>query len=98
MAVNESRIEAARRRVRVARYSIGAAAAVAFALFGLAVRDAHPATQGGGSPAATTDVSSEDPFSDESSFSDDDSFGFEGGGSIGPSSSSSAPSVQSGGS
>jgi hypothetical protein len=93
MAVNESRIEAARRRLRIARYSIGAVAAAAFALFGFAVRDAHPATHDSGSQATTSDV-----FSEDSTLQDDSSFGFDGGGSIGSADSSSAPSVQSGGS
>lgn len=93
MAVNESRIEAARRRLRIARYSIGAVAAAAFALFGLAVRDAHPATHDSGTAGATSNVSS-----DDGTFEDDNSFSFDGGGSIGSADSFSAPSIQSGGS
>ena len=94
MAANETRMEAARRRIRIARYSIGAVAAAAFALFGFAVRDAHPATHADNSSATTSNVST----SDDDTFSDDNSFSFDGGGSIGSSDSFSAPSVQSGGS
>jgi hypothetical protein len=90
MAANESRIEAARRRVRVARYSIGAVAATAFALVGFAVRDAHPATQTNSQSAVTSD--------DRSGEIETESFDFGGGGSISPSSSFDTPSVQSGGS
>ena len=93
MATNESRIEAARRKLQIARYSIGVAAAAAFALFGLAVRDAHRATHDSGTAANTSDVSS-----DDSTFEDDNSFSFDGGGSIGSADSFSAPSIQSGGS
>lgn len=39
-----SRIAKARRRVRAARYVIGAVAVAGFAVFGIAARDAHPAT------------------------------------------------------
>jgi hypothetical protein len=39
-----TRLQLARRRLRLARYSIGAASLTAFAAFGFAVRDAHPAT------------------------------------------------------
>jgi hypothetical protein len=37
-------MQLARRRLKVARYSIGAVALSAFAAFGFVVRDAHPAT------------------------------------------------------
>jgi hypothetical protein len=83
-----SRIETARRRVRIARYSIGAVATAAFALIGLAARDAHPATHGS-SPTTVEDVTQQSQ--------QDDAFGFDGGGFISPSTSSS-PSIQSGGS
>lgn len=86
MAANESRIEAAKRRVRVARYSIGALAATALAVFGFAVRDAHPATH---SSKATS------PAATDSAVATGDSFSFDGGGSISPSSSFDNPTVQS---
>ena len=88
MAVPESRIEAARRRVRIARYSIGAVAAAAFGLLGIAARDAHPATHTGSTVASTTATNQE---------SQEDSFSYDGGASIAPSSSS-TPAVQSSGS
>jgi hypothetical protein len=90
MAVPESRIEAARRRLRVARYSIGAAAAAAFALFGVAVRDAHPATHSGSTVASTSATTAQ-------SQAQEDSFSYDGGASIAPSSSN-TPTVQSSGS
>jgi hypothetical protein len=93
MAVNGSRIEAARRRVRIARYSIGGLAATAFALVGFAVRDAHPATQS--STTANRSSSSAAVSSDDEQES---TFGFGGGGSISPAPSSAVPSVRSGGS
>ena len=83
-----SRIETARRRVRVARYSIGAAATAAFGLIGLAARDAHPATHG----SSSTTVQNLTQQTQQ-----DDAFGFDVGGFISPSTSSS-PSIQSGGS
>jgi hypothetical protein len=83
----ESRVEAARRRVRIARYSIGALATAAFGLFGLAARDAHPATHGTGTTARNVTQRQQR----------DDSFSFNGGGFISPSTSDS-PSIESGGS
>jgi hypothetical protein len=83
-----SRIETARRRVRVARYSIGAVATAAFGLIGLAARDAQPATHGSSSPTVQNLTQQTQQ---------DDGFGFDGGGFISPSTSSS-PSIQSGGS
>jgi hypothetical protein len=75
----------ARRRLRVARYSIGAAAITAFAAFGLAVRDAHPATHSSSASASTASSAASSTF---------------GGGSaaISPAPQASAPLVQSGGS
>jgi hypothetical protein len=83
-----SRIEQARRRLRIARLSIGAAAAAGFLVFTLAAKASHPGTHHArvSSRAATSD--------DLESQSDDFSFG---SASIGPSSGS-APTVQSGGS
>jgi hypothetical protein len=80
-----SRMQLARRRLRVARYSIGAAAVSAFAVFGFAVRNAHPATHNAATPVATTD-------GNESSSS------FGGDAAISPAPQFSAPTIQSGGS
>jgi hypothetical protein len=88
MAVPESRIEAARRRLRIARYSIGAAAAAAFALLGVAARDAHPATHTSSTAVSASATTQE---------SQGDSFSYDGGAYIAPSSSNS-PVVQSSGS
>jgi hypothetical protein len=67
-----SRLQLARRRLRVARYSIGAATLTAFAAFGFAVRDAHPATHTSTSTASTA------------SSTDDSSTYFGGSASISP--------------
>jgi hypothetical protein len=88
MAAPESRIAAARRRLRIARYSIGAAAAAAFALFGIAARDAHPATH---TASTVSSTSATTQASEESSFS------YDGGAALAPSSSN-TPTVQSSGS
>jgi hypothetical protein len=57
-------MQLARRRLRVARYSIGAVAVTAFAALGFAVADAHPATHtkasAGAAAAASTANSSTD--------------------------------------
>jgi len=83
-----SRLQLARRRLRIARYSIGAATLTAFAAFGFAVRDAHPATHTSTSTATTdTATSSDDPSTD-----------FGGSASIGPAPQTGAPQVQSSGS
>ena len=79
-----SRIAKARRRVRAARYVIGAVAVAGFAVFGAAARDAHPATH--------HTVQASDASQSEDSFS----FGTPSLGSSGGS--GSAPQVQSGGS
>jgi len=80
-----SRIAEARRRVRVARYALGAAAVAGFAVFGAAARGAHPATHHSASTVESTD-----------SESDSSSFGF-GSGSLGGSGNA-APQIQSMGS
>ena len=92
-----SRIEIARRRIRLARYAAGVLAAAAFATFAVAARNAHPgtapsagATQSGDTASAVTP--SDDYNDDQSS----DGFGF-GSSSVSPSYGE-APSVQSGGS
>ena len=86
-----SRIEEARRRLRRARFGVGAVAAAGFAVFALAARAAHPGTAG---------ASQSTSFAQQTSSSDDQragDSGFDfGQGSIGPS--TGAPSVQSGGS
>ena len=83
-----SRLQLARRRLRIARYSIGAATLTAFAAFGFAVRDAHPATHTS-TTTATTDTATS---------SDDSSTYFGGGASISPAPQTVAPQVQSSGS
>ena len=87
-----SRIEAARRNVKVARGVIGVAALSLLAIFGAAARGSHPATHARSqSQTSSTAVATDD---DSSSF-----FGYDDGdgSSIGPSGSA-APSIQSGGS
>jgi hypothetical protein len=91
-----SRIEIARRRLKVVRYSVGVTATAAFAVFAFAARAAHPGTSSGSVSTATDSAavtSSDDPYGDVES---SDSFGF-GQSSVSPSYNS-APSVQSGGS
>ncbi len=83
-----TRMEQARHRLRIARYTIAAAAIGGFAAFGIAARVSHPATHNRASTSS--------PRTDES----DDSgstFDFEGPPSF-DNSGSSAPSIQSGGS
>ena len=82
-----SRMQLARRRLRVARYSIGAATLAAFAAFGLAVRDAHPATHTSTSSATAGTATSSD-----------DSTTFGGSAVISPAPQTVAPQVQSSGS
>lgn len=86
-----SRIEAARRNVKIARGAIGVAALSLLAVFGAAARSSHPGTHSRSQSQASSSVAtaSED---DSSGF-----FGYDDGSSIGPSGSA-APSVQSGGS
>jgi hypothetical protein len=87
-----SRIQLARRRLRVARYSIGAVALTAFAAFGFAVRDAHPATRTSASTATAGNTST------ASSSTDDSSTNFGGSASISPAPQTAAPQLQSSGS
>ena len=82
-----SRMQLARRRLKMARYSIGAVAVTAFAAFGIAVRAAHPATHTGTAAVATATAST-----------DNSSTSFGGSASISPAPQASAPTVQSGGS
>jgi hypothetical protein len=85
-----SRLDQARRRLRVARYGIGAAAVAGFGVFGLAARAAHPGTRTHSSSASSAVVRSEDDADSVQSFDFGD-------GSIG-SSTGGAPAIQSGGS
>jgi len=82
-----TRIETARRQLRVARYSLGAAAVAGFAVFALVARAAHPGT------STTTQAPSTATYEGDSQSAPTFDFG---NGSIGPS--NSVPSVQSGGS
>lgn len=82
-----SRIEEARRRLRFARFGIGATAAAGFAVFVFAARASHPGTS---APSRATSASVA-----QQTFSSDGGFDF-GSGSIGPS--AGGFSVQSGGS
>jgi hypothetical protein len=89
-------MQLARRRLRVARYSIGAGTLAAFAAFGFAVRDAHPATHTPGTTAATasTATSSTATSSTATSSLDQSSNSF----AISPAPSAAAPTIQSAGS
>jgi hypothetical protein len=86
-----SRLEPARRRVRIARYVIGALAGAGFAGVAVAARDSHPATHHASatSGAAVASPSQDDQAQGSQSFGFGDSF-------VSPS--QSAPSVQAGGS
>ena len=90
-----SRMQHARRRLRVARYSIGAVAVSAFAAFGFVVRDAHPATH---SNATTAVSSTTNTASTAASNNDDSSSSFGGSAVISPAPQTVAPQVQSSGS
>jgi hypothetical protein len=83
-----SRLQLARRRVKMARYSIGIVAVSAFAAFGIAVRASHPATHSSSGTAATA--------SSTATAGTDDNFG--GSAVISPAPQTVAPQVQSGGS
>ena len=85
---DSSRIAKARRRLRVARVSIGATAAAGFLVFALAARASHPGTH-------HTQVSSAGDSSDDVQAQSDD-FSF-GSGSISPATGGST-TLQSGGS
>jgi hypothetical protein len=82
-------MELARYRLRIARYTIGAAAVGAFAAFGIAARLSHPATHH--STSTSTAVTSDDSATSGDSFDFGGSSSFDDGGSI-------SPSIQSGGS
>lgn len=80
-------MQLARRRLRVARYSIGAVAITAFAAFGFAVRSAHPATSAKAPSSSAASVSTLNSSTD-----------FGGGAVISPAPQTSAPTIQSSGS
>ena len=85
-----SRLQLARRRVRVARYSIGAATLTAFTAFGFAVRDAHPATHTSASTSTSSAAASASTANSSTTFG--------GSGVISPAPQTVAPQVQSSGS
>jgi hypothetical protein len=87
-----SRIELARRRLKIARRAIGVAAAAGFVAFAFAARVSHP---GSGAKSAATTATPSAPASTAET-EDDDGFDF-GQPSIAPSTGSGF-SVQSGGS
>ena len=89
-----TRIELARRRLKVVRLSVGVAAAAGFAVFAFAARAAHPGTSTGNTGSTAAVSSSDDPYGNVESSSSFDGFGPS---SVSPSDNSS-PSVQSGGS
>ena len=93
-------MEAARRRLRIARYAIGIAAASLFAVLGFVARASHPGRSHPGSASSTAAATSSDSASSDTASSDSSSF-FEDDGStsssVGPAGSA-APSIQSAGS
>jgi hypothetical protein len=89
-----TRIELARRRVKIVRVSVGVAAAAGFAVFAFAARAAHPGTHTANTDSTARASSSDDAYDDTESGSSFDGFGSS---SVSPSYNSS-PSVQSGGS
>jgi hypothetical protein len=80
-------MQIARRRLRVARYSISAVAVTAFGALGFVVRDAHPATHTGTTAASTATASTADSATT-----------FGGSASISPAPQYAAPQIQSSGS
>jgi len=86
-----TRMEQARRNVRIARYTIAVSAAAALAAFAAAARVSHPGTHNSSRARAATDAVTASASSD-SFFGDDSSSS-----AIGPSGSAS-PQIQSGGS
>jgi hypothetical protein len=89
-----TRMDAARRRVRIARYVIAAAAAGAFAGAGLVARAAHPGTHGSSTSAQAAIPAEPSLFQQAAAQS---TFG-SGGGSVSSAPASSPPVVQSSGS
>jgi hypothetical protein len=82
-------MQLARRRLKVARYSIGAVAVTAFAAFGFAVRAAHPATHATASSTSSAAASTGTASSTTT---------FGGSAVISPAPQTSAPTIQSTGS
>jgi hypothetical protein len=85
------RLDSARRHLRLARYAIGVASAIAFAGAALAARAAHPGSH------TTTHTPSVAQATTDDNQSGDDSFDF-GSSSVAPSQDLGAPTVRSGGS
>jgi hypothetical protein len=83
-------MQLARRRLQLARYSIGAVAVTAFAALGFAVRDAHPATH--------TNANSATPSAAAPASGANSSTTFGGSAVISPAPQAVAPQVQSNGS
>ncbi len=88
-----TRIEAARRRVRITRYAIGVTAAAALAVFAAAARASHPGALHATRPSRPAVTSSATSSEYDGSFFDDGL----GSSSFGPAGSA-APQIQSGGS
>jgi hypothetical protein len=84
-------MQLARRRLKVARYSIGAVALSAFAAFGFVARDAHPATRSATTNAVASSTSTQSTTSGDSTF-------FGGSAAISPAPQTVAPQIQSSGS
>lgn len=89
-----SRMQLARRRLKVARYSISAVAFSAFAAFGIAVRASHPATHTTATTAAAAASSSTESSAVTATENDDSS----STAVISPAPQTVAPQVQSSGS
>ena len=85
-----TRIEAARRRVTIARYAIGITAAASLAAFAAVARVSHPGTSHATGSSRATARAASTASQDDSFFTDDNSTS-----SIGPSGGASAQ-VQSG--
>ena len=77
-----SRIEHARQRLRIARRAIGVAAAAGFVVFALAARASHP---GSGAKSTASSSTASSGTTGDSQSAADDGFSF-GQGSIAPSS------------
>ena len=90
-----TRMDAARRRVRIARYVIAAAAAGAFAGAGLVARAAHPGTHGSSKSAQASIPAEPSLFQQAAAQS---GLSGSGGGSVSSAPSSSPAVVQSSGS
>ncbi|HVC88766.1 MAG TPA: hypothetical protein VNC40_15255 [Gaiellaceae bacterium] len=88
-------MDSARRRVRIARYVIGAVAAGAFAATAVVVRTAHPGTHGRAASAQASIPAPSSAFQQAAAQSG--VFG-SGGGSVSSAPASSSPVVQSSGS